>query len=99
MSKKKATQEPIDLATINPEDLANIFRDGIKTRFWQVLEAVLVRTKDAATHQLQHKQINTLDDTIALAKWNAIFKTADEILNTPRSFITSVEVQNKTQST
>ena len=93
----------MDIADLSNEDLENIVSEGVKTVFWKWLKFKLENTKLSARTQLERRKIETLDDCISLAKWNAIFKTTEELINLPENLLKSITATknniNKLQST
>ena len=80
------------LAKENPTYIKQLCMAGMKTEFWKFVRCRLQQTLDSAEANTLRKNISTMDDTISLAKWIAIYKTADELLNFLNNVV-SIEIK------
>jgi len=65
------------------EEIAIIVKAGEQSEFWKYVRSRLAITLMSCEQNLIRTRVNSLDDTIKLARFAEVYKSADEIFNIP----------------
>ena len=81
--------------SLKGEELRVLVLEGVRTPFWKYLRSRLALTMHTATTHLTRRHLDSLDSLVSMGKWNAVFKTAEELFNIPETIIKSIEIQKQ----
>lgn len=76
-------------------ELKLIVREGLKSPFWELLKERLEDTKKIAMDRLTRGHVRSMDACIQIANYNAIYKTAEELVRWPESILASIAMQEE----
>lgn len=75
---------------LNQDELKNIMQQGLQSEFWKLMRVHFYNSLRSADMNLKRKKVETQDDLFALGKWNAIYKTNEEMFSWPENVINTI---------
>jgi hypothetical protein len=78
------------------EEKELIVKTGMQSDFWKFLRSQLANTLSILETNLIRTRVNSLDDTMKLARFAEAYKTVEELFNTPDMILNAAILARRT---